>query len=400
MKRRAKRPVIPRYTYTPPDAGYIFLLMVMTGLGLLMTWSTSIWFSDPEELLKKLGFILGVGLTLLLACLLLPPNFWRRAAPLAAILSVAALVSLKIPRNPLAVEVNGATSWLAVGPITVQPSEYAKLAAVLVTAWYIERKGTRWGLLDWIGYMAWFGVLTAAIAVQPDLGTAVVLVGLVVATLFASGIDWKVLAAGILLGIIAFSYAVQEFDHARERIEVWRNPWAYSRDAGYQNVQAQIAIARGGLFGVGFGSSLYKLDDRLPEAESDFVFAIMAEELGLVGTLAIIAVMCLFFWRGYVIASRAKDLFQRVIAIGVTSWMAVQSIVNIGVVLGVLPNTGVPLPFFSAGGSSFTALLAGAGLVIGVSMRERVNPEGEQTHARTGTRTPRSVRTMRGRTAE
>ena len=167
-----------------------------------------------------------------------------------------------------------------------------------------------------------------------------------------------------------------------ERLLSWRNPWAYQDTIGHQVIQSWTAMARGGLWGVGLGESLQKLGNRLPEAETDFIFAVIVEELGLAGGIFVILLFLLFTWRGFSIALRARDRYSMLLAGGVTTWVAGQAVLNLGVVTGTLPNTGIPLPFLSSGGSSLLALMIGAGLLLSVSRLPAAEPRA-QTAART-----------------
>lgn len=357
-----------------PDYGYLLGLFLLFSLGIVMFYSTKA-FEGGWEQMKKLLLFIGLSFFGLCAGAFAPERLLRKLTPLGLLLSAGLLVSLYVPGNPYALHLLGATRWLEFGGgITIQPSELAKLAFILFAAGFLEKRGRQMRGQDWIAYLGVLAVFAALIVKQPDLGTTLCLLGIAGGMLIIGGASWRVLLPGILIGATFILVLAWNTDHQRVRLESWLNPWEHKQDGGYQTVQSEVALARGGLMGVGLANSTQKLNDRLPEAESDFIFAIVGEELGLIRAIMVILVYAFFIWRGFEIAARAPDRYSGLIVAGVTSWIGVQVVLNLGVVTGTLPNTGVPLPFLSAGGTALVIMMAAAGLVVGVSRRMRPIP--------------------------
>lgn len=355
-----------------PDAGLLFALVGLVSVGLIMVYSATAQGAE-FEVFQKIGFQFTVGTVGMAIGLLLPLPLWRKLAPLALLLTFLALLSLEIPGNPFALNVNNATRWIRVGSFTVQPSEFAKLAFVLFAANFLEKRAGKMRLGSggkyWAGFLGVLGAFAVVIYKEPDLGTALVVGGTAFCMLWAANVDWRALGLFVVIGAIVVGAAAMTKEHQRERLMAWENPWEYHNNEGHQVIQSWMAIARGGWFGVGLGQSLQKLDNRLPEAETDFIFAVIAEELGLIRAVGVILLFMLFAWRGLAIAARAPDRYSSLVAAGVTAWISVQGGMNLGVVTGTIPNTGVPLPFISSGGSSLLALLMAVGILSGISRR-------------------------------
>jgi cell division protein FtsW len=358
----------------PPDFGYMFSLVALISIGLIMMYSTTAIEGGPRAILKMV-VPLGVGGVAMLVSSRIPTPFWRKVAPLALVVCVLALLSLEIPGNPLAYGANGAVRWIKIaGPFNLQPSEFAKLAFVLFAARFLERRGERMQPGDWVAFLIVLGLLCGIIYKEPDLGTALVMAGTAFCMLIASGANWRTLCLLMVVGAVVVGTLAWNTQHQRERLQAYWNPFAeqYRQTDGYQVIQSWMAMARGGLWGVGLGQSQQKVDDRLPESETDFIFAVVSEELGLVRAAGVLLLFGVLTWRGYEIAARAPDRYSGLAAAGITSWVAVQACLNVAVVTGTVPNTGVPLPFISSGGSSLIALMGATGIVIGVSRRRRL----------------------------
>jgi cell division protein FtsW len=317
-----------------------------------------------------LGLFIGLSLPALFVAAFLPERFLRRVTPLALFIAVALLVSLYLPFNPFRLKLLGATRWLEFGgSITFQPAELAKLAFVLFAAGFLDKRGRRMRGKDWIGYLGVLGVLAALIVKQPDLGTTLCLAGIAFGMLIMAGAPWRLMGPVLVAGAALVLVMAWSTPHQRSRLENWINPWQDGQGDGYQTVQSLVALAKGGVNGVGLANSTQKLNGRLPMAESDFIFAIVGEELGLLRAVAVVGLYAFFIWRGLEIAARAPDRYSGLLAGGVTAWIGVQTALNLGVVTGTLPNTGVPLPFLSAGGTALVIMMGAAGLVVGVSRR-------------------------------
>jgi len=308
----------------------------------------------------------ALGLVVLHVASRLSLDLVRRCTPLLLGFSVVLLLLVKIPG--VGVEINGARRWLGAGPIQFQPSELAKLALVLYA---VNLLALRPGLVRTLPtllrpLLLVCGALIVLTASQPDLGTALVGSFTLAMLLVAAGIPMRlfgalsVAAAGLIL-VFALSA-----DYRRERLTTFLDPWASASDAGFQSVQGQIAIGSGGLFGSGLGESVQKVF-YLPEAHTDFILAVIGEELGVIGVLGLLFLYGLIAYAGLRAAKRARGLYAQLLGAGVTALILCQALLNLFAVLGLAPLTGVPLPFISSGSSSLLTLLAAMGLLLNVA---------------------------------
>jgi cell division protein FtsW len=286
-------------------------------------------------------------------------------APLLVI-SFVLVLAVHIPH--VGVSVNGARRWIGTGPLQFQPSELMKLALVLYSATLLAKRPQRVEDLRELAKPLLFVVGAAALLVfsQPDLGTALVIIFTVGSLLVAAGIPPRKLAmlCGGILGVVLLYALVRPY--ARARLTSFLDPWAHASSSGFQAVQGQIAIGSGGLLGVGPGQSVQKIF-YLPEAPTDFILAVIAEELGVVGVCALLFLYGLIAYAGLRAAKAARSLYSALIAVGVTSLILSQAVLNVFAVLGIAPLTGVPLPFVSYGSSSLIVMLAGMGLLLNVA---------------------------------
>ena len=284
--------------------------------------------------------------------------------PLLAIAFVC-LVAVKVPG--VGVSVNGARRWLGAGPLQFQPSEIAKLALVLYGAKVLaQRPGRIRHPRDVMPVLLMAGTAILLVASQPDLGTALVMSFTVTAMLVAAGMPIRFLAIGAgALAVLVLLYALSE-PYRRARLTTFLDPWAHAGDAGFQAVQGQIALGSGGLFGRGIGQSVQKIF-YLPEAHTDFILAIIGEELGVAGIFAVLCLYGLLAYAGLRVAKRATGAYAKLLAAGLTSLILSQACLNIFAVLGLAPLTGVPLPFISYGSTNLTVLLASMGLLLNVA---------------------------------
>lgn len=294
--------------------------------------------------------------------------------------SIAGLVAVLIPG--VGMRVNGSSRWLSFGFARVQPSELAKLGLLLVGAALLTRKGMRLrtfqDVLFPVGAIA--ALLGGLVMLQPDLGTTIVLGGITMTLLYLAGARMRVLA-GLSAGTIAMTVMLALSEgYRRARLTVFTNPFADPLNAGYQAVQSQIALGTGGLFGVGLGASRQKWL-YVPSAHTDFIFSIIGEEMGLLGTFAVLGLFGAFTYLGIRTARRAPDAYGRIVAGTITAWIAGQAFVNIGAVTGLLPITGIPLPLVSFGGSSLVITLAALGILINIARHEQWPPSAETTQA-------------------
>jgi cell division protein FtsW len=291
---------------------------------------------------------------------------WQRlAVPLLAL--TVALLALVL--HPTAgVSAYGSSRWLAFGPVTVQPSEIAKLALVVFTAVVLTKK---WGRLDELGHVALpllpvVVVVAGMIMLQPDLGTTLIVAGTVFLVLFVAGIRLRYLIATGIVGSAVGVALIFSADYRRVRFLAFLDPWADATNTGYQLVQSLIALGSGGWLGVGLGASRQKWA-YVPNAHTDFIFSILGEELGLLGELAVLVAFGVLVFAGIRIATRARDVFGRLLAAGIVSWFGLQALINLGAVTGLLPITGVPLPFVSYGGSSLVVSMAAVGILWNIA---------------------------------
>lgn len=282
--------------------------------------------------------------------------------------TMLALVAIALVAVLFSHPINGTRRWFALGGIGVQPSEVAKLAAILFCAALLERRMDRIEELSYsllpIGIVA--GVFAGLILLQPDFGTAVSLVAVIALMVFAAGLPYRYLVGLALVGIPAASIILMSADYRRRRLLAFLNPWDDPLGDGFQIIQSLIAVGTGGVFGKGLMAGVQKLF-YLPEPHTDFIYAVISEELGMIGATAILICFCVVTWRGLRAAVRAPDRFGAFLALGLTMMIAVQAFINMSVVLGLMPTKGIPLPLVSAGGSSLLINLVGVGMLINVS---------------------------------
>jgi cell division protein FtsW len=281
------------------------------------------------------------------------------------------LVTLMLIAVLFSAPINGTRRWFGFGGLGVQPSELAKIACVLFTALILERRMHRIDELSYsllpIGIVV--GVLGGLILLQPDFGTAVSLLLIVVAMVFAAGLNYRYLVGTALVALPAIYVVLVSAPYRRRRLFAFWDPWADPLGDGFQIIQSLIAVGTGGVFGRGLMEGVQKLF-YLPEPHTDFIFAVIGEELGLIGATGVLACFCLIAWRGLRISLRAQDSFGSFVALGITSMIVVQAFVNMSVVLGLMPTKGIPLPLVSAGGSSLLISLLGTGVLLNISQHE------------------------------
>jgi cell division protein FtsW len=327
------------------------------------------------------------GLGALLVVMRVDYHWWRRLAlPLvgvATVLLVAVLVA--------GIEVNGARRWLGTEAISIQPSEFAKLALILFSADLLARRADKMVRADATlrPVLVIFTVFACLVMLQPNLGTTMLLAGIALTVLFVAGTPLRSLGAILTVGALGATALALYAPYRRERMTAFLDPWADPQNTGYQPIQSWTAIANGGIFGRGLGEGRAKWEF-LPEAHTDFIFSILAEELGLVGAMLVLVLFVTFAVFGVRTALRAPDRFGMLAAAGITAWIVMQAVLNLGAVLGLLPITGVPLPFVSFGGSAMLVTMIATGILVNIA-RQTSDQLADATTARgRSARRPRS----------
>jgi cell division protein FtsW len=271
--------------------------------------------------------------------------------------------------------------WIKLGPLNLQPSELAKLAVILYLAWFLDLRRRKATSLEFskqdffetiLPAVAPIFVCVALIVVQPDLGTSVDVVLIMAAMLFVAGLSWKWLAVGAAAGLPALLLLIMNASYRQARLMAFLHPDSDPQGAGFQLLQSLIAVGSGGFTGVGLMESKQKLF-YLPEAHTDFIFAVISEELGFLGATVVIVLFAMYAWRGLRAAFTAPDGFGRMVALGVTAMVVFQALINFAVVLGMMPTKGIPLPFVSYGGSSLLVMLLATGVLLNISQQAAPN---------------------------
>lgn len=352
------------------------LVLVTLGLvafGLVMVFSATsasaaLGEGDPMRFLVKQGLYALAGLT---ALALLSRFDYHRLRGLAPLLLVGALVAC-IAVLVLAPPINGARRWFLVGPVSLQPSELAKIAVLVWVCAVLARRPaprTMNELMKPIGLVV--AVFAGLIVVQPDLGTTITLLLMVGGVLLVSGMPLRLLALASTFALGFGALAIWIEPYRRDRVLSFLDPWKDAEGSGFQTVQAMIGIGSGGITGEGLGQGIQKINF-LPEAHTDMIFAVVGEELGLIGSMLVVAAFAVFAWAGFGIALACRDPFGKRLAAGVTTLVSAQAAVNLAAVLGIAPLTGIPLPFVSYGGSSLLVLLAAVGVLLNIAVNDRV----------------------------
>jgi len=322
-------------------------------------------FQQPYLFVTKQIMWAAVGLAVLSIVMRVDYRAYRNDRMLWFLLAVVTVMLVAVLfRQPI----NGTRRWFGIGGFGIQPSELAKLSAILFTALMLERRRARINELPYslLPIALVVGGIVALILLQPDFGTAVSLLAVIAVMVFAAGISYRYLFGAALLALPALYVILMQADYRRRRLLTFMDPWADPLGDGFQIIQSLIAVGTGGVFGKGLMNGVQKLF-YLPEPHTDFIYAVIAEELGFIGATVVVGCFCVITWRGLRAAMRAPDQFGAFMAIGLTTMMAFQALLNISVVLGLLPTKGIPLPFVSAGGSSLLINMVGMGILLNIS---------------------------------
>ncbi|HBQ84984.1 MAG TPA: stage V sporulation protein E [Syntrophomonas sp.] len=354
----------------PPDFVLFMTTLALVGIGLVMVFSSSavtanVQYNDAYHFFKKQ---LLWALVSIIAMIVVMKINYARLKDFAIPLMFIAVVCLILVVTPLGTEVKGSSRWLMIGPFNLSPSELAKLAVIMFMARSLDNniekiKSFQQGVLPYLVILA---IICALVMAQPDLGTSCAIAGTVFFLLMVAGARWSHLGMIAAAGVAAIGAAIVVAPYRMERMIAFINPWKYAGDEGFQIIQSLYALGSGGLFGMGLGRSRQKFF-YLPEQHTDFIFAILGEELGFIGAFVVLMLFVLFAWRGFKIAINAPDSFGSILASGITVMVILQASINIGVVSGMLPVTGITLPFISYGGSSLLFTMTGVGLLLNIS---------------------------------
>ncbi|MGD2147645.1 MAG: putative peptidoglycan glycosyltransferase FtsW [Anaerolineae bacterium] len=360
-QKKARRP------YADPDYTLIVAVVGLLIVGSMMNysatfdWSYQLYGNSLQIALRQFGWV-GVGIVAMVVFTFFPYDRWQQLAVPVLGATLLSLILVLFVGD----EVFGAQRSFLGG--SVHPGELAKLSMVIYIATWLASKGDQirdvtYGLIP---FGVLIGLAAGLIVAQPDLGTAVLITLTSLSVFFFAGAEILQLAAGGAIGSVTFVLLVSKFPHAADRINGWREVWNSPQKASYHMQQTLIALGSGGLLGTGLGQGQQKLG-YLPTPHTDTIFAVLGEEAGFVGCLLVIGLYVLFAYRGFKIAMEAQDPFAALLASGVTCWITFEALINLGVVTGLLPFTGMVLPFISSGGSAMVTSMAGVGLLLSVS---------------------------------
>lgn len=369
MQQRGKEKIGLFSTAGHMDYSIFFTVLLLCMFGLVMVFSASYYyaqshFGDGLYYLKRQTVYMALGFVLMLAVSRVDYRNWDRLKVAVMGVAIALLVAVLV----FGAERNGGKRWLIIGGVSIQPSEIAKFAMIIYMASFMAKKQPQMkNLVHGVIPLALvLGIIAILIMLQPNMSMTVIIALLWVAMLFVGGADKKHLLVILALGVAAFFLLAFAAPYRVARMTIFLDPWQDASDKGYQLVQSLYALGSGGLFGRGFNASQQKLL-YLTYGESDFIFAIIGEELGWVGCVALMLAYLFLIYRGTMVAFKCKDRYGSLLAAGITITIALQVLVNIGVVTSSMPTTGQPLPFISSGGSNLIIFQAAIGILLSVS---------------------------------
>ncbi len=355
----------------PIDLTFLILVLVLVIFGLIMLFSASYayaYYHEGDSLFyikrQLLWATLGI-IAMIFFCNFDYHFFHRLAFPIYAVAILLLVVVLFMP------EFNGARRWINLGFGTFQPSEIAKFAVIVTFAQLIAINGNKMSTFKYgtLPFVILLAVIVGLMLLEPHLSGSILILSIGCIMMIAGGtnLKWFALAGGLVaVTVLVALFVPGVVDYAMSRVEYWIDPFSDPQGKGFQTIQSLLAIGSGGLMGLGLGNSRQKYL-YIPEPQNDFVFSIVCEELGFIGAAIVVILFALLVWRGYVIAMRAPDKFGSMLALGCTTQVGIQAILNIAVVTNTIPNTGISLPFFSYGGTALCMLLAEMGIVLSVS---------------------------------
>jgi cell division protein FtsW len=355
-----------------PDKALLMTTLVLVGIGVVMVYSASMpvaqeWYGSGYYYLKRQLVRLGLGVLMMLIGMKLNYGLWRKLS--YAMLGVCFGLLVLVLVSPLARVSNGAQRWLAWGGFSFQPTEIAKWGLIVYLAHSLAKLKDgrdKDGSARTLPIFVVLGAMCLLVAWQPDLGNCLIMVALALVLFFIAGVKLRYLAALGLIFLSGFLFLVSRFAYSQRRILNFLNPWRDPTGAGFQLTQSFLALGRGGLGGVGLGASRQKVF-YLPEAHTDFILAVIGEEWGFIGLALLLLLFAVLIWQGLAVARRTPDSFGSFLAAGITSMIGLQALVNMGVVAGLLPTKGLPLPFVSYGGSALVLNMLGMGVLLSIS---------------------------------
>lgn len=352
-----------------PDLMLFVAVFTLAGIGLAMSYSASAVyayrvFGDSFYFLKRQMIWAAAGLVMLFVFQRIDYREYVKHTKIMLFVSVILLLAVLIPG--LGSSVKGSSRWISLGPANIQPSEFVKLAVVIYLVKVYSSDAKENHVIQLLVPMLVIAFIFILVMLQPDFGTAMDLLIISVFVLFVSGFPLLYILLLFILSIPMFYLLIYQVSYRWDRVLAYVNPWNHRFGIGYHVIQSFTAFKKGGLLGVGLGFGTQKIA-RLPEPHTDFIFAVIAEETGLLGTIFLALLFCFVFWRGTLIALHAPDNFGRLLAVGLSLLITVQAFINMGVVTGVLPTTGIPLPFISYGGSSLLTNMIAAGILLNIS---------------------------------
>lgn len=354
-----------------PDLALLVSIIVLILIGTVLISSAAVVVSkqltgDSNTQFIKHLWALVIGAVLFLAAYKIDYTFWRKAAPYMIITALVGIILIFVPG--VGFSAGGATRAIHFGSFNFSPTEFYKLALIIYLAAWLEKRGknVKSLLYSAIPFILILGLSIGLIIAQPDMGTAMVVIATAFVMYIVAGASIPHIVGMIAMGIAGVIYLIKTEPYRMARFTIFLNPTSDQSGAGYQINQALLAIGTGGLFGLGFGQSRQKFN-YLPEAASDSIFAVTAEELGFFRSAFIVVAYLIIVFQGYRVAQKAPDAFSRLLAVGITTWIGAQALINISAMLSIIPLTGVPLPFISMGASSTVMLMLASGILLNIS---------------------------------
>jgi cell division protein FtsW len=364
-----------------PEYDHLLMIsaLLLLGLGLVMVFSASgvlasDKYHDPAFFLKKqlLYAVLGVGLMLFVRRI--PYQSYNKLVYLILLVSLILLILVLIPG--IGVRIRSASRWIKLGPMVIQPSEFAKLAIIIFLAYSMARKQEkiRYFSIGFLPHIVVAGIFILLIEKEPDFGTAMALAGITFLMLFVGGTRLTHILLAVLSATPLVVYVILKNKMRLERVITFLDPWKYAQESGYQLVHSLYAVGSGGFWGLGIGKSREKLF-YLPDSHTDFIFAILAEEVGFLGVIIVFSLFAILIIRGLTISLRARDNFGAYLAMGLTTLIGLQAGINMAVVSGLMPTKGLSLPFLSYGGSSLLVNMIAVGILLNISSQTQAPQE-------------------------